>query len=177
MKRTIRKWMLSIKNELMNPARSAEMKALSVAIGVFIAISPFMGFHFIMAFTTLALYRKLDKVLVVGFTMLNNWWTMVPIYGFGLWLGELITLQNGLDIHMVQWNMLTLSRFLDGKAFVYIGNYLKPMILPFLVGNLVFAVVGGGLSYLLVLYLLKRRQRIRGGDGIVEPCIPSGEHN
>lgn len=177
MKRTIRKWMLSIKNELMNPARSPEMKALSVAIGVFIAISPFMGFHFIMVFTMLALYRKLDKVLVVGFTMMNNWWTMVPIYGFGLWIGEVITRSDGLDIRVVQWDMLSLSRFLDGKAFVYIGQYLKPMIIPFLVGNMVFAIVGGVFSYFVVLYLLKRCQRIREGDGIVEPCIPSGEHN
>lgn len=175
MKKTIRKWMLSIKNELRNPDRSPRMKAMSVAIGVFIAISPFMGFHFIMAFATLALYRKLDKVLVLGFTMVNNWWTMVPIYGVGLWMGGIMTGNSGLDIGAVRWEMLTLTHFIKGDGFTYVLEYLKPMILPFLVGNTVFSILAAVAAYAVVLALLKRRMdKGRTCDGI---CVPSSEHN
>jgi len=156
MKKTIAKWMDSIRTELTNPARSNHAKALSVAAGMFIAVSPFLGFHFLMAFALLAVCRSLDKVLVLAFTMANNWWTMVPIYGLGLWIGGLMTGQNGLDIGTVNWDMLTLTRFLNGDAIAYIATYLKPMVVPFVVGNLALAIITAAASYAIVLAILRR---------------------
>ena len=148
---------------------------MSVAIGMFIAVSPFMGFHFIMAFSVLAIWRKLDKVLVLGFTMVNNWWTMVPIYGAGVWIGGVVTGRTGMDIGAVQWNMLTLTHFIRGDGITYVLQYLKPLLLPFIVGNMIFAVLAAVASYWIVLALLKRRQgREPACEGI---CVPSGEHN
>jgi len=175
MKKTIRKWMLSIKNELQNPARTPHLKALSVGIGVFIAISPFMGFHFIMAFAILAMYRKLDRVLVLAFTMLNNWWTMVPIYGLGLWIGGALTGHTGFRADTVQWDMFRLSKFIQGDGIRYGVTVLKPMILPFMVGNMVLAVIASVGAYYFVRSLLKRRSlKVENCEGI---CVPSSEHN
>lgn len=159
MKKTLKKWLESIKTELFNPARTPEMKAFSVALGTFIAFSPFMGFHFIMAFTLAALYKPLDKVLLVGFTMVNNWWTMVPIYAMGLWVGGQVTGISGFHVSNIQWNMFKLRHFLDGSAFSYVGHTLKPMLLPFIVGNLITAVIAAALAFFVVRFLLKKKKR------------------
>ncbi|NOZ13619.1 MAG: DUF2062 domain-containing protein [Acidobacteria bacterium] len=159
MKKTLKKWLESIKTELFNPARTPEMKALSVALGTFIAFSPFMGFHFIMAFTLAALFKKLDKVLLVGFTIVNNWWTMVPIYAAGLWVGELFTGVSGFSVSMIHWEMFKLKNFLNGSAFAYIGHTLKPMLLPFLIGNMVTAVIAASAAFFIVRFLLKKKNR------------------
>ncbi len=159
MKKTLKKWLESIKTELFNPSRTPEMKAFSVALGTFIAFSPFMGFHFIMAFTLAALYKPLDKVLLVGFTMVNNWWTMVPIYALGLWVGGLLTGISGFSVTGIQWEMFKLRNFFNGSAFSYIGHTLKPMLLPFIVGNMVTSVLAGALAYFVVLSFLKKKRR------------------
>ncbi len=174
MKKTLKKWLDSIKTELFNPDRTPEMKALSVALGTFIAFSPFMGFHFIMAFTLAALYKPLDKVLLVGFTMVNNWWTMVPIYGLGLWVGEVLTGVSGFSIHEIHWEMFGFKHFLNGSAFSYIGHTLKPMLLPFVVGNMLTAVVAAVSAFLIVRFLLKKKRR-----GIIpnEECLVIGSED
>ncbi len=159
MKKTLKKWIESIKTELFNPARSPEMKALSVALGIFIAFSPFMGFHFIMAFTLAALYKPLDKVLLVGFTVVNNWWTMVPIYALGLWVGEVLTGVSGFSVSGIQWEMFKLRNFFNGSAYSYIGHTLKPMLLPFIVGNMVTSVIAAVLAFFVVRSLLKKKRR------------------
>ena len=175
MKKTLKKWLESVKTELFNPSRSPEMKSLSVALGTFIAFSPFMGFHFIMAFTLVALYKPLDKILVVGFTMVNNWWTMVPIYAAGLWVGGLLTHTGGLSIEAIQWNMFTLKNFLNGQAFSYMGHTLKPMVLPFVVGNMVTAVLAAVISYYIVwIFLKKKGRRVKKYEEVL--CASSGDN-
>jgi uncharacterized protein len=174
MKKTLMKWLESIKSELFNPSRTPEMKAFSVALGTFIAFSPFMGFHFIMAFTLAALYKPLDKVLLVGFTMVNNWWTMVPIYAFGLWVGGVLTGVSGFSVTGIQWEMFSLGNIFNGSAFSYIGHTLRPMLLPFIVGNMVTAIFAAVLAYFVVLFLLKKKRR---GMKIYEERNISGIEN
>lgn len=159
MKRIMKKWLESIKTELFNPARTPEMKALSVGLGTFIAFSPFMGFHFLMAFALAALYKPLDKVLLIGFTMVNNWWTMVPIYALGLWVGGLLIGVSGFSVSGIQWEMFKLRNFFDGSAYAYIGQNLKPILLPFIVGNMVTAVIASVITFFMVRFLLKKKKR------------------
>ncbi|MCK5878180.1 MAG: DUF2062 domain-containing protein [Holophagae bacterium] len=165
MKKTLKKWLESIKTELFNPARTPEMKAFSVALGMFIAFSPFLGFHFIMAFALAALYKSLDKVLLVGFTMVNNWWTMVPIYALGLWVGGVLTGVSGFSVTGIQWEMFKLRNFFNGSAYTYIGQNLKPILLPFMVGNMVTAIIAAVVSYFLVRFFLKKKiSGVRGNE-------------
>ena len=174
MKKTLKKWLESIKTELFNPSRTPEMKAFSVALGTSIAFSPFMGFHFIMAFTLAALYKPLDKVLLVGFTMVNNWWTMVPIYALGLWVGGVLTGVSGFSVTGIKWEMFSLGNFFNGSAFSYIGHTLRPMLLPFIVGNMVTSVIAAIMAYFVVLSLLKKKRR---GMKIYEERNISGIEN
>ncbi|NOY22835.1 MAG: DUF2062 domain-containing protein [Acidobacteria bacterium] len=164
MKKTLKKWMESIKTELFNPARTPETKALSVALGTFIAFSPFMGFHFIMAFTLAALCKPLDKVLLVGFTMVNNWWTMIPIYAMGLWVGGVLTGVSGFDVSGIQWEMFKLRNFFNGSVFTYIGHTMKPMLIPFIVGNMVTAILAAVVAFFVVRFLLKKKKRVVSGN-------------
>jgi len=151
------KWIKKIKESLFNHDKSPEIKALSVALGVFIAFSPFMGFHILMAITSCALFSKLDKPLVVGFTLTNNWWTMVPIYGTGLWIGETLLKTPHFDITTVKWEMFRLRHILHGETFSYITSYLKPMVLPFFTGSLILAITAMIISYYISLFILKKK--------------------
>ncbi len=150
------KWIKKIKESLFNHDKSPEAKAFSVALGVFIAFSPFMGFHILMAIASCALFSKLDKPLVVGFTLTNNWWTMIPIYGTGLWIGETLLKSQHFDITTVKWEMFRLRHILNGETFSYITSYLKPMVLPFFIGSMVFAIVATIVSYYISLFILKK---------------------
>lgn len=152
------KWIKKIRNSLFNHDQSPEMKSVSVALGVFIAFSPFMGFHILMAIACCAFFTKLDKPLVVGFTLVNNWWTLVPIYGAGLWLGELLLKTGHNDIASVRWDMFKIRYILNGETLVYITNSLKPMIIPFLVGSMLLAIVFTVASYYITLFILKKNK-------------------
>jgi len=151
------KWLLKIKSSLFDFDNSPEMKSLSVAIGIFIAFSPFMGFHILMALACCAMFSKLDKALVIGFTLVNNWWTLVPIYGAGLWIGELILKTQHFNIKTVQWNMFRLRHILSGETFSYISKYLSPMIYPFILGSLILSFVVTIICYYCTLFILKKK--------------------
>jgi len=67
-----------------SPARLA----LSVSLGTFIAICPFLGFHTIMLF---AFSWLLGLNMVVTFAvahLINNPWTMIPIFMTDHWFGH-----------------------------------------------------------------------------------------
>src|ERR687884_176427 len=74
-----------------------ERTALAFSVGVFIAFSPFLGLHTIMA-TLLAFLFRFNKIAIYTGTFINNpFFTLVPIilasYGIGaLLLGRSVTL-------------------------------------------------------------------------------------
>src|SRR3954471_7284776 len=73
-----------------------ERTALAFSIGVFIAFSPFLGLHTIMA-TVLAFAFRFNKIAIYAGTFVNNpFLTLVPIilasYGLGaLLMGKPLT--------------------------------------------------------------------------------------
>jgi len=58
--------------------------AAAFALGVFIAFSPWLGLHIVSAVALAWLFR-LNKVVVLTASLLNNPWTIVPMYVFCLW--------------------------------------------------------------------------------------------
>ncbi len=153
-----------IKKALFNEEISPHDRAMSAAIGMFIAFSPFLGFHNLMAISLALLSKKIDKILIIGFTWVNNPWTTVPMYLAGLKLGELICCpHNPFDISSINWHIFTLSNFLNGKAWHYLVNDLKAIIFPFFIGSLILGIVAAILTYIVILIFLKRRE----GNGTV----------
>lgn len=60
--------------------RSVKKLAFSFCLGIYIAFSPFVGFHTIMVFVLAWLLSLNTAVLFASTYLINNPWTMVPIY-------------------------------------------------------------------------------------------------
>ncbi|HEV8585874.1 MAG TPA: DUF2062 domain-containing protein [Methylomirabilota bacterium] len=63
--------------------------ALALAVGVFISVTPFLGFQTLLALLIATVFR-LNKAATVTGTWLNLPWIMPLVYAGALWLGESI---------------------------------------------------------------------------------------
>lgn len=117
--------------------------ALAFALGVFVAFTPTIGLHLITCLF-LAWVFRVSRFVVITASFINNPWTIVPLYGFCLWLGIRIT---GTDIQSppIAWNEL-------GPTNFYL--VLRPYLWPFVVGTLTVGIVAGLLSYAFFYYVV-----------------------
>ena len=71
----------------MGRAQTPERVAAAVAVGVGVGLSPFIGFHFLMAIGLAFLFRlnKLDTVLG---SLIGNPWTLPPFFAVGYRVGR-----------------------------------------------------------------------------------------
>jgi uncharacterized protein len=122
--------------------------ALAFGLGVFIAFSPTIGLHFLTCLLIAVIFR-LSKLVIITASLVMNPWTMIPLYGFCLWFGLLIT---GADIEppQIAWNELGLMDLF---------TVVKPYLWPFVAGTLVVGAVGGILSYFGFYWLVVRYRR------------------
>jgi uncharacterized protein (DUF2062 family) len=112
--------------------------ALAFSLGVFIAFTPTIGLHLISCLL-LAWALRLSKLVIITGSLLNNPWTIVPLYGFCLWFGMILT-GSGTTAPEIAWRDLTLGN-------VYL--VLRPYLWPFVAGTLVAGLVGAAVSYAL----------------------------
>ena len=135
-----------------------ERTALAFSIGVFIAFSPFLGLHTIMA-TVVAFLFRFNKVAIYTGTFLNNpFFTLVPIiigsYAVGAFvLGRPLSLPaEGLELLQ---NPHIFSTDYYRRLFVESWN----VVWPFTVGASVLSVVCSVLAYPLTLRALRAYRR------------------
>ncbi len=121
-----------------------EKIALSFSVGVFISISPFFGFHTILALVFSFLFR-LNKVATVTGSWMNNPWTMAPVYYIDYKIGSLIM---GHDIEF-DLKPFTLQHYLNGG---------KDVFFDILVGSVVFGIFVSTLTYFVMKTILKKRR-------------------
>jgi len=135
-----------------------ERTALAFSIGVFIAFSPFLGLHTIMA-TVVAFAFRFNKIAIYTGTFINNpFLTLVPIiigsYAVGAFvLGRPIALPDeGLEL-------LKNPQIFSGDYYRRIFVESWNIVWPFSVGATVLSVVCSGLAYPLTLRALRAYRR------------------
>ncbi len=134
--------------DLLSLNDSSRHIALSFAIGVFISISPFLGFHTIAALLIAWIFRLNKAAIMVG-TYTNNPWTFAPVYGFGLWIGlKIYGLNNAMPD--ISWGSM---KIMD------IFNYLKPYFMPFIIGSLLLGLGVAVISYFAAEYAVQRYRK------------------
>jgi len=143
-----------------------ERTALAFSIGVFIAFSPFLGLHTIMA-TVLAFLFRFNKIAIYTGTFINNpFLTLVPIiiasYGVGAFiLGRPLSIPDeGLELLK---NPRLFSSDYYRLLFVQSWNNI---VWPFSVGAMALSVVCSLLAYPLTL------RALRAYHGRKKPPIP-----
>jgi len=135
--------------DLLGSDDSAEKKAFSIAIGVFIGLSPIWGFHTISVIF-LALLLKLNKVIAFAFSNVS-----LPPF-----------------IPLILYFSLKLGSWILGEDFVLSMSEIDPSlelmkyIKSYIVGSLVlsvFAAIICGLTGYLILTLFERKKIFNNG--------------
>lgn len=144
-------WLRRTEQILFHVDDSPSRVALAFAVGVFIAFFPILGIHTGMAIV-IAIAFRLNKVALLVGTFTNNPWTVAPMYSAGTLLGCLFFGVSPSSLGAVDWS-------LSGPAFYEsLLAGLRPLVLPFVVGNLALGTVAAAAVYVLVRPLLARRR-------------------
>ena len=140
-----------------------ERTALAFSIGVFIAFSPFLGLHTILA-TLIAFLFRFNKIAIYSGTFINNpILTLVPIiiasYAVGAFvLGEPLRIPDeGLEL-------LKNPQLFSGEYYRRLFVQSWNIVWPFAVGGTVLSVVCSLLAYPLTLRTLRAYRRFKTTD-------------
>jgi uncharacterized protein len=188
-RRSLRRRGIKLLLDLMGRQESPERVAASVALGVGIGLSPFIGFHFIMAIVFAYLFRlsRLDTVLG---SLVGNPWTLPPFFAVGYRVGRALLGYGPARVPPLQW-----ERILHEDFWVaFRGPGFGPRLASFIVGTTLLAVVIALAVYWVALAGLRlyhrrhpgvaaraarRRERSESGrpEETTEPPSPPPPHD
>ena len=135
-----------------------ERTALAFSIGVFIAFSPFLGLHTIMA-TALAFAFRFNKIAIYTGTFINNpFFTLVPIIIASYAVGAFV-LGRPLQLPDEGLELLTNPHIFSCDYYRRIFLESWNIVWPFAVGGMVLSVVCSVLAYPLTLRALRAYRR------------------
>jgi uncharacterized protein len=135
-----------------------ERTALAFSIGVFIAFSPFLGLHTIMA-TALTFAFRFNKIAIYTGTFINNpFLTLVPIIIASYAVGAFV-LGRPLDLPEEGLQLLKNPHIFSGEYYRRIFFESWNVVWPFAVGGMVLSVVCSLLAYPLTLRALRSYRR------------------
>ncbi len=104
--------------------------AAGVALGTALALTPWFGLHFFMAFLLARLFRA-SLPLALAFTLLNNPWTLPLVMFCNYELGRAILGSNGVGLPPV-----------EAISWSYLLNDGEALLLPLIVGSTPLAILG-----------------------------------
>jgi uncharacterized protein (DUF2062 family) len=161
-------WLRRTGQILLHVEDSPSRVALAFALGVFIAFFPVLGVHTAMAIA-MALVFRLNKVALLAGTFANNPWTVAPMYSAGTLLGCAVLGVSPASLGAIDWD-------LSGRAFYEsLVTGLRPLLVPFVVGNLALGALAAATAFVLLRTLLARRRRVipRDLSGPVPRDLPT----
>jgi uncharacterized protein (DUF2062 family) len=131
-----------------------ERTALAFSIGIFIAFSPFLGLHTILA-TVLAFAFRFNKVAIYTGTFINNpFLTLVPIIIASYAVGAFL-LGRPIQIPDEGIELLKDPHLLTGEYYRRLFVQFWSIVWPFAVGGMVLSVVCSVIAYPLTLRALR----------------------
>jgi uncharacterized protein (DUF2062 family) len=145
-------WLVRRLRILLQIEGSPTRVAFAFALGVFIAFFPILGIHTGLALL-LAFAFRLNKVAILTGAWMNNPWTLAPIFSAGTLLGCALLGVSPASLGEVDWR-------LHGLAFFQsLISSFRPLLWPFLVGNLAAGTLAAAFTFVLVRSVLARRAR------------------
>ncbi|MFN2499746.1 MAG: DUF2062 domain-containing protein [Pyrinomonadaceae bacterium] len=137
-----------------------ERTALAFSIGVFIAFSPLLGLHTILA-TLVAFLFRFNKIAVYAGTFINNpFLTLVPIIIASYAIGAFL-LGRPLRIPAEGLALLKDPHLLTGEYYRHLFRESWYIVWPFTIGATVLSVVCSLIAYPVTSSLLRARKRTR----------------
>jgi uncharacterized protein len=126
--------------------------ALAFGLGIWIAFSPLLGLHTVMALGAAFAFRLSRAALLLG-AYVNNPWTIAPLYLAGTALGCALLGVSTVGLESIEWNHHGLAFYRELIA------HLRPYLWPYVIGNTILGVVGGVAAYFALRAFLERRRR------------------
>jgi uncharacterized protein (DUF2062 family) len=143
-------WLRRTGQVLLHVEGTPSRVAAAFAVGVFLAFFPVLGIHTGLALL-IAFAFRLSKVAILFGAWINNPWTVAPMYTAGTLLGCLLLGESPATLGAIDWS-------LSGRAFYgSLVDGFRPLLLPFVAGNLVLGAAAGAASYVLLRRLLAAR--------------------
>jgi uncharacterized protein len=141
-----------------------ERTALAFSIGIFIAFSPFLGLHTIMA-TVIAFAFRFNKIAIYTGTFINNpILTLVPIIILSYAVGAFV-LGRPLAIPDEGVQLLKKPELFSREYYQRLFVQSWDIVWPFTVGATVLSVVCSVGAYPLTLWAL-RKHRLRRNKAV-----------
>jgi uncharacterized protein (DUF2062 family) len=144
-----------------------ELVAASFALGVAISFTPLLGLHWVIALL-LAIVLKLNKVDVLLGTLVVNPLTIGPVSAVAIPLGRIILRAEREAISHLPWREL-LKRSFWHEA----GPKMRAIGLQWGVGMFILALLSGSLTYVLLVYVIRRhRSRLSAAAALPPGVVP-----
>ena len=135
-----------------------ERTALAFSLGVFIAFSPFLGLHTILA-TLIAFLFRFNKIALYSGTFINNpFLTLVPIIIASYAIGAFV-LGRPLRIPAAGVELLRHPHLLAAAYYPRLFRESWDIVWPFSIGGLTLSVVCSLIAYPVTSALLRARRR------------------
>ena len=159
------RWLRRTAQILLQVDGSPSRVAAAFGLGVFIAFFPLLGIHTGLALL-LALLLRLNRVAILVGAWVNNPWTLAPMYSAGTLLGCALLGVAPSSPVAIDWH-------LKGRAFyAALAETLRPLVWPFVVGNLALGAAAGLVAFLLMRSVLVRRAKAAAA-GLERAGIPA----
>jgi uncharacterized protein (DUF2062 family) len=140
-----------------------ERTALAFSIGVFIAFSPFLGLHTILA-TAIAFLFRFNKIAIFAGTFVNNpLLTLVPIIIASYAIGAFI-LGRPLRIPAEGVELLKNPHLLTADYYRKLFRESWQIVWPFTIGGMVLSVVCSLIAYPVTSSLLRTQRRSKAAS-------------
>lgn len=146
--------------------------AAACSIAIYVAFSPFLGLHTAMIIVISWLFRLNFPIMLAVTLLINNPWSMVPIYGidyfFGQWLLELLAINH--YAYNPAWITMINERLVMALGH---GNI---SLLAFLVGGNLLGLLFALIAYPLIKYMavsLQLTSNSLGARTISKAATPS----
>jgi uncharacterized protein (DUF2062 family) len=133
-----------------------ERTALAFSIGVFIAFSPFLGLHTIIA-TLLAVIFRFNKIAIYTGTFVNNpFLTLVPIIFASFAVGAFL-MGRPLTVPAEGMQLLKNPHLMTGDYWRKLSHHGWEILFPYAVGGMILSFICSFAAYPLTLRLLRTR--------------------
>ena len=136
--------------ELLHLEDTPHRIALAFGLGIWLAFSPLLGLHTVMALAIAFTFRLSRAAILIG-CWFNNPWTLAPLFLAGTVVGCALLGVSTDGLATIEWDRHGWAFYSDLLA------HLRPYLWPFVVGNTVLGVFFGVLSYFALRYVLTRR--------------------
>lgn len=124
--------------------------ALAFGLGIWIAFSPLLGLHTLIALAIAFAFRLSRAAILLG-CYVNNPWTLAPLFLAGTLAGCSLMGVSPEGLATIDWDRHGLDFYRELLA------HLRPYLWPFVIGNTLLGVLFGALSYFVLRYVLTRR--------------------